>query len=385
MPGVGKTAFATHAAHELGGLFPDGQLFLPLCGHRPDQRPVDPAGALESLLLMIGLDGSQIPKTLEQRTALWRDRVAESRFILVLDDAIGSDQVRPLLPGNAASLVLVTSRQQLSGLVEARAIRLDELTPAQTAELIVSIADRPGLKADDNSVADIARMCAGLPLAAGIMASRLRDQTGWTPGELAAEMLAARGGLELMAAENLSVATAFQLSYRDLTRQQGRLFRRLALHPGTDFDAWAAAALDGGSLDTAHRNLAALRAQHLLAEPVRGRYRFHDLIREYARAQADDEPGAEPAATDRLLDYYLHTARRADLHLARRTPPGWRAPAGAAPLHAPDLPTRDRAATWMQAERGNLQAVAEYAAGHGQPAHAFAISAAMAGFLRVSG
>jgi tetratricopeptide (TPR) repeat protein/transcriptional regulator with XRE-family HTH domain len=386
MPGVGKTAFATHAAHELGGLFPDGQLFLPLFGHTPDQRPVDPASALESLLLMIGLDGSQLPRTLEQRTALWRDRVAGSRFILVLDDAVGSDQVRPLLPGNAASLVLVTSRKQLSGLVDSRAIRLDELTPAQTAELIVSIADRPGLKADDDSVADIARMCAGLPLAAGIIGSLLRDHRGWTPGELAADMTAARGGLELMAAENLSVATAFQLSYRDLTRQQRQLFRRLALHPGTDFDAWAASALDGGSLDAARRNLAALRGQHLLAEPVRGRYRFHDLIREYALAQADEEPAAErAAAVGRLLDYYLHSARRADLYLARRTPPGWRAPAGAAPLYAPALPTRGRATTWMQAERGNLRAVAEYASRHGELDYAFAISTAMAGFLRVSG
>jgi tetratricopeptide (TPR) repeat protein/transcriptional regulator with XRE-family HTH domain len=386
MPGVGKTAFATHAAHELAGLFPDGQLFLPLYGHTPGQRPADPAGALESLLLMTGLDGSQIPKTLELRTARWRDRVARSRFILVLDDAVGSDQVRPLLPGNAESLVLVTSRQQLGGLVEARTIRLDELTPAQTAELIVSIADRPGLKADDGSVADIARLCAGLPLAAGIMASQLRDQTGWTPGELAADMAAARGGLELMAAENLSVATAFQLSHRDLTQEQGRLFRRLALHPGTDFDACAAAALDGGSLTAARRNLSALRAQHLLAEPVRGRYRFHDLIREYARSQADEEPAAErAAASGRLLDFYLHTARRADLYLARRTLPGWRAPGGAAPRYAPELPTRERATSWMLAERANLQAVAEYAVSQGQPAHAFAIATAMAGFLRVSG
>jgi tetratricopeptide (TPR) repeat protein/transcriptional regulator with XRE-family HTH domain len=386
MPGIGKSAFAIHAAHELAGWFPDGQLFLRLFGHTPDQRPASPASALESLLLMTGLDGSQIPEKLEQRTALWLDRVAGSRFILVLDDALSSDQVRPLLPGGAESLVLITSREQLSGLTEARAVRLDELTPGQTAELIVSVADRPGLGPDDRAVADIARMCAGLPLAAGIMAGRLRDHAEWTPDDLAAEMADARDRLALMSAENLSVAAALQLSYRDLSQDQGRLFRRLGLHPGTDFDAWAAAALDGASIDVTRHHLAALRSQHLLAEPSRGRYRFHDLVREYARTLAEEDSEADrDAAAGRLVDYYLHTARRADRYLARRTPPGWRAPAVTAPEHAPELATRGRAASWMTAERGNLQAVAGYAAGHGRPAHAAAIAAATEGYLRLHG
>ena len=386
MPGIGKSAFATHTAHALTGWFPDGQLFLPMFGHTPDQRPASAASALESLLLMSGLDGSQIPEKLQQRAARWRDRVAGSRIILVLDDAVSSDQVRPLLPGVADSLVLITSREQLGGLTEARAVRLDELTPAQTAQLIVSIADRPGLAPDERAVATIAQMCAGLPLAAAITASRLRDHREWTPDELAAEMADARDRLELMATENLSVAAAFQLSYRDLSQDQRRLFRRLGLHPGTDFDAWAAAALDDVSVDVARRNLMALRGQHLLAEPTRGRYRFHDLIREYARTLAEGDPEADrAAAADRLLDYYLHTARRADRYLARRTPPGWRVPAVTAPQHAPELPTRGRATSWMAAERGNLQAAAGYAAGHGRPAHAVAIAAATEGYLRLHG
>ena len=147
MPGIGKSAFAIHAAHELAGWFPDGQLFLRLFGHTPDQRPASPASALESLLLMTGLDGSQIPEKLQQRTALWLDRVAGSRFILVLDDAISSDQVRPLLPGGAQSLVLITSREQLSGLTEARAVRLDELTPirGERAEGQTWLDSQPGV------------------------------------------------------------------------------------------------------------------------------------------------------------------------------------------------------------------------------------------------
>ncbi len=146
MAGVGKTTFAVHAAHRLASAFPDGQFFLPLHAHTPGQQPVDPADALASLLLTAGVPAAQIPPGLEARAARWRDYVAGKKILLVLDDASGHEQVRPLLPGTAGSVVLVTSRRRLSALEDATVISLDTLTPRDAAVLLVRLAARPGLR-----------------------------------------------------------------------------------------------------------------------------------------------------------------------------------------------------------------------------------------------
>jgi transcriptional regulator with XRE-family HTH domain len=150
MAGVGKTAFAVHAAHRLVGQFPGGQIFLPLHGHTPGQRPVDPEDALASLLLTVGVPPAQIPPGLEARMALWRDRlVGQQRLLLVLDDAASSEQVLPLLPGSGGSLVLVTSRRHLSALEDATAVSLDTLPAQEAAGLLVRLAGRAGLGPGD--------------------------------------------------------------------------------------------------------------------------------------------------------------------------------------------------------------------------------------------
>ncbi len=271
MAGVGKTAFAVHAAHHLADRFPGGQIFLPLHGHTPGQAPVDPAEALASLLLTAGVPAAQIPPGLEARMALWRDRLAERQLLLVLDDAASSEQVRPLLPGTGGSLVLVTSRRHLTALEDATAISLDILPPDEAAALLVRLAARPGLGPADPPVAKITRLCGWLPLAIGMVARQLHHHPAWTAAGRAAELAAARDRLELMTTENLSVAAAFNLSYADLTGEQQRLFRRLGLHPGPDIDGYAAAALDGTDLAAARRGLEALYDQYLLAEPARPR------------------------------------------------------------------------------------------------------------------
>ena len=289
----GKTAFAVHAAHRLAGRFPGGQIFLPLHGHTPGQQPVDPADALASLLATAGVAAGQIPPGLEARMGLWRDRLAGQQLLLILDDAVGSEQVRPLLPGAGGSLVLVTSRRHLSALEDAAVISLDTLPAGQAAGLLVRLAGRPGLSPADPGVAEIIRLCGYLPLAIGMVARQLRHHPAWTAAGRAAELAAAAGRVELMATENLSVAAAFDLSYADLTPDQQRLFRRLGLHPGPEADGYAAAALDGTGLAAARRGLEALYDQYLLTEPAPGRYRMHDLIREHARAlagRADPEP-----------------------------------------------------------------------------------------------
>jgi transcriptional regulator with XRE-family HTH domain len=268
MAGVGKTAIAVHAAHRLAGQFPSGQIFLPLHAHTPGQQPVDPADALASLLLTIGVPAGQIPADLQARTGLWRDRLAGRRLLLVLDDAVSSEQIRPLLPGAAGSLVLVTSRRRLTALDDAQTISLDALPPGEAAGLLVRLAVRPGLSPADPGVGEIIRLCGYLPLAIGMAARQLYHHPAWTLAGLTAELAAAVDRLELLATENLSVAAAFDLSYDDLAAEQQRLFRRLALHPGTDIDRYAAAALDGTDPAGARRSLEALYEQYLLTEPA---------------------------------------------------------------------------------------------------------------------
>ena len=384
MAGIGKTTLAVHAAHRLAGQYPDGQIFLPLHAHTPGQQPVDPADALASLLRAAGLGAQAIPAGLDARAGCWRDYLAGKKVLLVLDDATGHEQVRPLLPGTAGSLVLITSRRRLTALEDAAVISLDTLPPDEAAQLLASLAARPDVGRGDTGVAEISRLSGYLPLAIGMLARQLHHHPSWTAAGLAAELAAARDRLELMRAENLSVAAAFDLSYQDLTTGQRRLFRRLGLHPGPDIDAHAAAALDDTSLATARRHLRALYDHHLISEPASGRYRLHDLLREHAQVlSAADDPDAGEAATDRLLDYYLHTALAAGKHIPW---PNWSPavtslPGARPPDCAPPVSTRRQAATWLEDERANLHAAVSHAAVSARPLPAMLIPAAMAGFL----
>ncbi len=387
MAGIGKTAFAVHAAHRLADRFPAGQIFLPLHGHTPGRQPVDPADALASLLLTAGVPAEQIPPGLEARMALWRDRLAQRQLLLVLDDAASSEQVRPLLPGAGGSLVLVTSRRHLSALEDTTAISLDTFPPDEAAALLVRLAARPGLRPADPPVAEITRLCGYLPLAIGMVARQLHHHPAWSPAGRAAELAAAVDRLELMTAENLSVAAAFNLSYEDLAPDQQRLFRRLGLHPGSDIDAYAAAALDGTALAAARRGLEALYDQYLLTEPAQGRYRLHDLIREHARALAErvDPDGDRDQATARLLDYYQHTAARADALITRQARPALAPADGTIRAAAPALAGQEQALAWARAERASLLACLDHATNTGQHARVIALTAALAGLLRHDG
>jgi tetratricopeptide (TPR) repeat protein/transcriptional regulator with XRE-family HTH domain len=387
MAGVGKTAFAVHAAHQLAPRFPGGQIFLLLHGHTPGQQPVDPGDALASLLLTAGVPVGQIPVGVEERMALWRARVAGQQLLLVLDDAASSEQVLPLLPGVGGSLVLVTSRRHLSALEDATAVSLDTLPAEEAAALLIRLAGSAGLSPADPAVAEITRLCGYLPLAIGMVARQLHHHPAWTAAGRAAELAAAQDRLELMATENLSVAAAFNLSYTDLTGDQQRLFRRLGLHPGADIDGYAAAALDDADLPAARRGLEALYDHYLLTEPAAGRYRMHDLIREHARALAErlDPDRDRDGATTRLLDYYQHAAARADALITRQTRPAPAAADGAVPAAVPALAGREQALDWARAERASLLACLDHATGTGQHARVIALTAALAGLLRRDG
>jgi tetratricopeptide (TPR) repeat protein/transcriptional regulator with XRE-family HTH domain len=386
MAGIGKTTLAVHAAHLLAEHFPAGQIFLPLHGHTRGQRPAEPEDALASLLLTAGVPAQQIPPGLEARMALWRDRLSTRQLLLVLDDAADSAQVRPLLPGAGGSLVLVTSRRHLSALEDSQAISLDTLPPEDAGRLLVRLANRPGLEPADAAVGEIARLCGYLPLAVGMLARQLHHHPAWAPAGLAAELASARDRLELMQAENLSVAAAFNLSYADLSEAQQRMFRRLGLHPGSDIEAYAAAALAGTGLAAARALLDALYDHYLLSEPARGRYRLHDLIREHAHAlAARDDPGRDrDLATGRLLGYYQKAADTASRRVARYTRPSPERPEDAV-VAVPDLPDGLRALSWARAERANLLACLDQVTRAGQDRWIVTLTAAIASFLRHDG
>ena len=242
------------------------------------------------------------------------------------------------------------------------------------------------MRAGDAAVGEITRLCGYLPLAIGMLASRLRHHPARTASDLAADIGAARDRLTVMRAENLSLSAAFDLSYQDLAPGQQRFFRRLGLVPGTSVDAYASAALADVGVDEASRALDELYDQHLLTEPASGRYQLHDLVREHASALAAAEDSADcDAATVRLLDYYLHTALAAARHFASWADAYRRPPAGLAPAFAPGLSTLQQAVGWLEAERTNLHAAVDYAAASGREPHAVQITNATSGFLRIHG
>lgn len=386
MPGIGKTAFALHAAHRLGSRFPDGQIFLPLHAHTAGQLPTEPAEALATLLLTTGITPQQIPPGLEARSALWRSHLAGKKMLLVLDDAAGSYQVGPLLPGTTDCLVLVTSRRRLTALEETTPISLDTLPPSHAADLFVRLTARPGLQSGDGAVVEVVRLCGHLPLAIRLVAAGIRHHPARPVAALADELAGTRGRLVALQAENVSVAAAFDLSYQDLAIPQQRLFRRLGLHLGTDIDAYAAAALDDIDLTAARHRLAELYEHNLLFEPTSGRYRFHDLIREHARAlAARDDAADQQAAISRILDYYLYGAAAASRHTARRTFIAVPLPSGQPSVRLPELDSQEEAVGWLSAERANLRACAEYAASHAQHVFATWIPIAISDFLHTQG
>ena len=383
MPGVGKTTLAVHAAHLLKDRFPDRQLFLNLHAHTPGQDQVTPLAALAGLLAAVGVDARYLPADLAGRTALWRDRMAGQKALLVLDNAASTAQVTPLLPGSQGCMVLVTSRRHLGDLPGAPApVQLPVLTPQEAREMFTRLAPRAAA-GPDQAVAELAELAGYLPLAVSLLARVYARHPSWTLADLAAET---RAGLLTLTAERDSVAAAFELSYQHLAPAQQQFFRRLGLHPATSTDAYAAAALAGIPLQEAAGQLEALHGEGLLTETGHRRYGMHDLIRSYAQdLAATDPPGSRQQALDRLLDYYQHTAALAEKFLARqaRTRP---APAlQAVPAAVPDLNGRTRALAWARAERDSMLACLDQATEAGQQTRVVTLTAAMTSLLRLDG
>ncbi|WP_188317068.1 AfsR/SARP family transcriptional regulator [Solihabitans fulvus] len=377
MAGVGKTTLAVHLAHRLTPRYPDGQLFVDLHAHTPGRPPLAPAAALGKLLRAAGVPGDQIPEDVEDRAVLWRATLAERRALVVLDNAVDSAQVRPLLPGARGCLVLVTSRRRLAGLAGALLLSLPALPHDDAVALFEHVVCDARPAAEAAAVAEVLALCGRLPLAIRIAATRLRHRPSWTIARFAARLRGQRRRLPELHGEDSSVTAAFDLSYQHLDADQRRLFRLLGLHPGADIDLHAAAALAGLSLCHAEDLLEDLVDAHLLQQPAAGRYCLHELLRIYAadRCGGEDADADRRAALTGLLDHYLRVAEVAAALLA----PGGGRPVSTAPAPAA-LAVADQAhaAAWLAAELANVLAAAKHAAEHGWPAHVRDLSAALA-------
>jgi tetratricopeptide (TPR) repeat protein/transcriptional regulator with XRE-family HTH domain len=376
MAGVGKTALALHWAHRVAGRFPDGQLFAGLRGFGPGADPVPPGQVVRRFLGALGVAPQSVPGDADAQAAMYRSTLAGRRVLVVLDNARDAAQVRPLLPGSAGCMVVVTSRSQLTGLAAvegAQVLALGLLTGQEARELLARRLGPERVAAEPEAVDELVGLCARLPLALAIAAARAAHPLA----ALAAELRAVSGPLATLdgldAGEPAaSVRAVFSWSYEQLSPEAARMFRLLGLHPGPDISAPAAASLDAVAPTRARRLLAELTCAHLCTEQTPGRYGVHDLLRAYAAEQVralDNDP-ARRAATARMLDHYLHTAYAAaslrnPSHKSLSLPPP---EPGVTAEHPAD---HRQALAWFENERHVLLATATLAAQAGFDRHAW--------------
>ena len=370
-PGVGKTALAVHWAHRVKHRFPDGQIFVNLRGYAPDP-PLSAAEVLVRFLAAFGVPAATIPADLDEAAAMYRSLLAGRRVLVVLDNAAGPDQVRPLLPGDEGCAVLVTGRDQLDWLVAregAHRLKLGVLAPADAQDLLTELIGPARAAAEPGSVSALADLCGHLPLALRIAAA---DLSAHPQRPISAQVGQLRhsdrvSALAVNGDPQGGVAAAFDLSYRRLAEPARRLFRLLGLVPGVDVSVEAAAALAGSTPAQVQQPLRALATACLIDEHAPGRYTVHDLLREYAASRLDAEESSTErhAALTRIFAQYLHRASAAVAELAPHrlllVPPD---PATPAPVPA-SLADAAAASAWLDAEAANLVAAVQYAARHG--------------------
>ena len=401
--GVGKTTLAIRFARQAASRFPDGQLYVNLRGFDPASAPVPPGTALQGFFDALGVPPRHVPAGLDAQSALLRTLLDGKRLLLLLDNAHDADQVRPLLPGSAGCLVMVTSRSQLTGLVVADGARPLPLGVLDGVEAAAVLAGRLGaerVSAEPAAIAALVERTAGLPLALSVTCARAASRPGAALADLAAELADARGRLDALGTGEAAtdLRAVFSWSVAKLSVTAARAFRLLSLHPGPDISAPAAASLIALAPSQTRAALAELVRASLLTEDSAGRFGCHDLLRAYAvelSARADSEADRD-AARHRIADHYLRTAHAAANRVfpARgQVPlppagPGVTAeefgrPAGTAGT-AGTTGTADAADSsdgcyeaalgWFQAEQRVLRGVLELAAAHGLDEHCWKLA-----------
>ena len=359
--GMGKTTLTIRAAHILRPSFPGGVFFLDLFGM--SGRPAAAADALRLLLRSLGVADEQIPEDLPERASVYRSLLRDRQALVVLDNAGSEEQVRPLLPGDGASRALITARRLLAGLEGVRRLVLGPLSLPEATELLTGILGQRAARDEESALSELAGLCEGMPLALRIIGNRLVSRPGWDAAELAARLADEEHRLDQFKAGDLKIATAFAMSYEQLADAARRVFRRLAVVPGRDFDAALAAVAGQVPAEVAWDALDELVDLGLLLDSVAGRYQFHDLVRLFARTRLEEEesPAERQALTARVTSWLLRMATMA----GRWFEPGYGRPG----LPDPDLVVlsgADEAGNWLRANVDNWLGALRSAADRGQ-------------------
>ncbi|MFD4670123.1 BTAD domain-containing putative transcriptional regulator [Lentzea sp. NPDC058450] len=370
--GVGKTSLAVHCAHLVRDAFPDGQLYLNLRGG--EQKPVEPAAALDRLLRGLGVSGGAIPSTVEDRVDLYRDLLSDRKILVVLDNAVNEAQVRPLLPGTTSGAALVTSRAALAGLEAAHVVPLDVLPSVDALALLQAAVGEARCAAEPAAAQQIVTYCGSLPLALRVAAARLVARPHWQLSKLAGRLSDERRRFDELSLGDLDVRASLALSYDGLDESHRTAFRLLSLVDTPDFPAWVASPLLGLDLDDAEDNVEALVDARLVDYAGRDalgqvRYRLHDLLRAFGREAASEDPAE---ALKALFEQWLDLAMRADVELPHQ---GLRLE----PLALERFDLGD-AAEWFDAEWQNVHAVITQAAALGLGALAAELAIRSAAF-----
>jgi tetratricopeptide (TPR) repeat protein/transcriptional regulator with XRE-family HTH domain len=358
--GMGKTTLAIRAAHALRPSFPGGVFFLDLLGMSP--RPAATADALRLLLRALGVADEQIPGDVAGRASVYRSLLRDRQSLVVLDNAGSEEQVRPLLPGDGASRALITAKRPLAGLEGVRRLILGPLSLPEATELLTGILGQRAARDDESALSQLAELCEGMPLALRIIGNRLASRPGWDAAGLAARLADEEHRLDQFKAGDLKIATAFGMSYEQLAEAARRVFRRLAVVPGRDYDAALAAVVGEVPAEVAWDALDELVDLGLLLDSAAGRYRFHDLVRLFARTRlAEESPAEREALTARVASWLLRMATMA----GRWFEPGYGRPGRPDP-DLVVLSSAEDAENWLRANVDNWLGALRSAADRGQ-------------------
>ncbi|MET8327480.1 BTAD domain-containing putative transcriptional regulator [Streptomyces sp. NPDC005181] len=371
--GVGKTALVVRAARELSSHYPDGCLFVDLRAHST-QRRQSPEQALQRLLRSLGAAKGELPGDLEELTAVWRAATSPLRLLLVLDDALDAEQIRPLLPAGAGSRVLVAGRRRLAGLDADRRVTLEPLDSGDAVSLLTHIIGEERASREPKATQQLVGLCDGLPLALRIAGSRLQNRSTWTVEYLAGRMAGDEHRLGELSVGDRSVEAAFSLSYEQLAPEQQRGFRALGLAPTVEFDVLTSATMLNEPSHATEQILESLVDTSLLQQPRPGRYRLHDLVRVHARRLAEATPAEAAAARTAALRLHLDAARIASDWGSRGFPTG--PPPDGAPFT-----TWQGAEAWLDAAGGELADVVGHAAALGEADYACWIAEALVDYF----
>ncbi|CAL9354592.1 Regulatory protein AfsR [Streptomyces sp. enrichment culture] len=374
MAGVGKTTLAVHWAHQVAHRFPDGQLFVDLRGFHPAGRAMSASEAMRFLLEGLGVPARSVPADIDSQAALYRSLLAGKRVLIILDNARDAGQILPLLPGGPGSLVIVTSRRQLYGLVASEGALVLTLGPPNEQDALQFLARRLGtdrITGAHQAATEIVRTCGRLPLALAIVSARAMLNPTHSLASIASGLRSAQGSLDGFAVDPplADARSAFSWSLEALSAGALRMFRLLALHPGPDCSIEAAASLAGEDIAQARGSLSELVQAHLVVEAVPGRFSCHELLRSYGTELNQEQDADETqSAKQRLLDHYVLSAHAANAVLESRhehlqvhpSAPG---------VTVAGFADRASAAEWLNTNRSALLSALAQSAGSRRPAH----------------